>query len=205
MTKNTRSRNLYFNRTDVFSYLKEYVGSIAYGLNRIDHVQLVAAMAAIADCHHIMRAAVYVGGNGGSAAIADHLLCDFTKGTCIENKQGIRVINLGGSPALLTAIANDLGYQHTLSFPLQTFEINPQDVVILISSSGNSPNIIEAATLTKKRGSKLIGLTGFDGGELRKMADISLHVPVNNYGVIEDCHQAIMHTMAQFHYLSLNE
>ena len=79
-----------------------------------------------------------------------------------------------------------------------------EDLLILISSSGNSPNIIEAVKYAQSKQCLVIGLTGFDGGELKKLADVSLHVDSQNYGVIEDCHQSIMHIIAQYRYKSMH-
>ncbi len=134
---------------------------------------------------------VYVGGNGGSAAISNHLCCDFMKGA------NLKVISVSCNTPLITAIANDISYEETLSYQLGKL-ITKEDVCILISSSGNSPNIVNAARLVKSTGAKVIGLSGFSGGKLKEIADISLHVPINNYGVVEDCHQSIMHIISQY-------
>lgn len=140
---------------------------------------------------------VLVAGNGGSAAIANHLTCDMSKGT--YPTEHIRVISLSCNTPLITAIANDLGYDQT--FVHQAKLISPEycsDVLILISSSGNSPNIIAAARWAKEADIKIIGFTGFEGGELKKLADISIHIPSNNYGIVEDCHSIAMHAIAQY-------
>lgn len=134
---------------------------------------------------------IYVGGNGGSAAISNHLCCDFMKGA------NFKVISLSCNTPLITAIGNDLGYEKTLSYQLEKL-LTGSDVVILISSSGNSPNIIEAAKVAKRLGATLIGMTGFDGGALMTLCDISLHIPTHNYGVVEDCHQSLMHIISQY-------
>ena len=135
---------------------------------------------------------VYVGGNGGSAAISNHLCCDFIKGTACKT------ISLSCNTPLITAIGNDYGYEKTMSYQLENYIRKDEDcTVILVSSSGNSPNIIHAANLVNKLGVKLIGLTGFDGGKLKDLCNVSLHIPIYNYGVVEDCHQSIMHIISQ--------
>ena len=83
-------------------------------------------------------------------------------------------------------------------------EDNDYKVIVLISSSGNSPNIVKAAKYAKEKGLTIIGLTGFSGGRLKELSDISLHIPENNYGIVEDCHQSIMHIIAQY-ILKLNK
>lgn len=141
---------------------------------------------------------IYVGGNGGSSAIANHLTCDFLKGCDHEKYRPLRAFSLSSNAPLLTAISNDISYDKSLSYQLERLALGGADTVILISSSGNSPNIIEAANVCKDLAIPLIGMTGFDGGKLNDMADIKIHVPIKNYGVVEDCHQAIMHIMSQY-------
>ena len=113
--------------------------------------------------------------------------------------------SLVSNVSVLTAIANDMGYEQTFRFQLEMGLASKDDVLILISSSGNSPNIIEAAKYAIEHEMILIGMSGFDGGRLKEMATISLHVPVSNYGVVEDCHQALMHCLAQVHYLQVRQ
>ncbi len=191
MLKDTRSRNKYFKSSSIHSYLKAYAAEIRRGLNKIDRKEMQKCQALFIKA----KRRIFVGGNGGSAAISDHLCCDMEKGADLP------VHSLVGSTALLTAIGNDLGYKETLVFPLIKHRLSKKDIVILISSSGSSPNIIEAAHFAKIRGATLVGLTGFSGGTLRALADIKIHVPVHNYGVVEDCHQAVMHILAQWRYL----
>ncbi len=121
----------------------------------------------------------------------------------MKGHNALKVVSLSSNLPFLTAIANDISYQDTLSYQLKVFlennfAVNKTSPVILISSSGNSPNIVEAAKVARHLGSPLIGLTGFEGGELKKLSDISLHVPIHNYGVVEDCHQSLMHIIAQY-------
>lgn len=141
---------------------------------------------------------VFVAGNGGSAAIANHLTCDWSKGTDHHQHWPIPVISLSTNIELITAISNDMGYGR--SFEYQFLLQNPRsyrDLLILLSCSGNSPNIIAAAKAAIEHKVTIIGFTGFDGGELKKLCNYSIHVPSDNYGVIEDCHQIIMHALAQ--------
>lgn len=141
---------------------------------------------------------VFVCGNGGSAAIADHLCCDFTKGTRAPNQPTLRTHSLLGSTALLTAISNDFTFEEVFSAQLEMFSVSSRDVLIVISSSGNSPNILNAVKMAKHLGIQVIGLSGFTGGALAQVSDISLYIHSQNYGIIEDCHQALMHSISQF-------
>lgn len=168
----------------------DYYRGFVKALNTIDLTQVEKA------ADFLKKATfIFVGGNGGSAAIAEHLTCDIQKGC--RAKRNLPVHSLSSNLPLISAIANDIGYEHIFSHQLDSWSPTTNDVVVLISSSGNSPNIIEAAKYASTR-SHVIGLTGFDGGKLRELADIPIHVDSNDYGHIEDCHSHIMHTMAHW-------
>lgn len=145
-------------------------------------------------------AQIFAAGNGGSAAIAAHLCCDWTKSTRIENEPSLRVQSLMENTSLLTALANDISYEDAVAEQLKLLA-KEGDAVILLSCSGNSPNMIRAAQTARKMEIDVISLTGFDGGKLLPLSDIGLHVPLNNYGMIEDSHQMLMHVLTQYLYL----
>lgn len=133
---------------------------------------------------------VFVMGNGGSAATASHIATDWSKTAERKGKRLIRCMSLNDNLPFMTAIANDLGYDEVFVRQLENL-LNPGDVVVIISGSGNSPNVIKAAKFAKKRGASTIGMTGFTGGKLRKVVDVCLHVHSDQYGVIEDIHMAV--------------
>ena len=201
--KDTRSKNHVFSLESIHVFLNDYGNHMSEALKAIDKKGLEDAI------HYLTRAKaleakIFVAGNGGSSSIAEHLECDFQKG-CYLNGNAFLTRSLCSNTAVLTAIANDIGYDKVFSYQLEMAAVNPLDLLILISSSGNSPNIVEAAKFAKETNMVLIGLTGFDGGRLKEMADISIHIPFNNYGLVEDCHQAIMHILAQYIYLKEKE
>jgi phosphoheptose isomerase len=136
-------------------------------------------------------------GNGGSAAVANHLQCDHLKGVRTGTDLEPRVVSLCSNVELLTAIANDLGYQDSFAYQLRA-QSKPGDVLIAISSSGRSSNILRALQWARDNGLRTIALTGFDGGGAREIAEIAIHVDSSNYGVVEDLHQSVMHAMAQY-------
>ena len=142
-------------------------------------------------------AAVFSCGNGGSAAIANHLQCDHLKGIRTATDLTPRVVSLSANVDLLTAIANDLGYEDVFVYQLQS-QSAPGDVLMAISSSGRSPNIVRALTWARDHDLRTIALTGFDGGEASTVAEVTIHVNGANYGIVEDLHQAIMHALAQY-------
>jgi len=140
---------------------------------------------------------IFVCGNGGSAAIANHLVCDFGKGMRADTNLRPRVRSLSSGPEILTAIGNDMSYDHTFSHQLEGFA-RPGDLLLTVSSSGNSENIVRAVQWAKDNGMATIALTGFSGGRSATMADVSVHVASENYGVVEDLHQSTMHALAQY-------
>jgi D-sedoheptulose 7-phosphate isomerase len=176
-------------------YVRQYAEQVQAALEQVPESALDEAFRIISTAVRESRR-VFVAGNGGSAAIADHLCCDWTKGTHSQGLPPLRTHSLASNAALLTAIANDFGYEVAFSRQLEMLG-SAGDVLLLISSSGNSPNILAAAESARALGITTIGLTGFSGGALAARADVSLYVPYSNYGVVEDCHQILMHTFAQ--------
>jgi phosphoheptose isomerase len=141
--------------------------------------------------------AVFACGNGGSAAVANHMQCDHVKGIRTGTDLLPRVISLSTNSEVITALANDIGYEQVFTYQLQS-QSRPGDVLLAISSSGKSPNIVGAIEWARANGVHTIALTGFGGGASRTTADASIHVDSTNYGVIEDLHQATMHFLAQY-------
>lgn len=134
-------------------------------------------------------------GNGGSAAITEHLSCDHTKGIACDTNLKPFVIPLQSNVSLNTAISNDIGFSKVFSEQIKWFS-NKFDLLV-VSSSGNSPNIINAVKAAKQKGALTMAMVGFDGGKVKGMVDICVHVHSDNYGIVEDCHQVIMHSLAQ--------
>ena len=134
-------------------------------------------------------------GNGGSAAIANHLVCDCQKGISTNTVMHPKIISLSSNVPIITAIANDIGYEEVFSHQLNNF-LEEGDLLLTISSSGNSPNIKKAIQTAQKHGVPVISFCGFNGGASLE-SEITIHVKENNYGIVEDCHQMIMHMIAQ--------
>lgn len=136
---------------------------------------------------------VYIIGNGGSAANASHFAEDLAKGALQDDwEKRFRVHSLTDNTPFITAIGNDLGYDRIFKFQLRQFA-EPGDVLVAISGSGNSPNIIEAVEWAQEHGTGIIGFTGFDGGKLALMSDISVHVPLKDMCQSEAVHSVLMH------------
>ena len=137
---------------------------------------------------------IYTMGNGGSAATASHYAGDFNKGLSLGKEKRFRFIALNDNEPTILSLANDVSYSSIFIEQLKNF-LEPDDVVLCISGSGNSENVVSAATYAKEHDATVIGLTGFDGGKLNKIADIKLHVPLNNMQIVEDLHMVFDHLM----------
>jgi phosphoheptose isomerase len=139
---------------------------------------------------------IYACGNGGSAAISNHLVCDVLKGVQTDTALRPKVVSLARLE-VLTAIANDIGYEEVFVYQLRTMAA-PGDVLITISASGNSENIVRVIEWARTSGIGTIAMTGFSGGRSAPIAEVNLHVEAENYGIIEDIHQSLMHGLAQY-------
>lgn len=178
------------------SYFGAYLEESVRAAGSIDLEALERAAAILLKAYS-SGAAVFSCGNGGSASVANHLQCDHTKGVRTDTDLTPRVTSLSTNVELLTAIANDLAFDQVFTYQLQS-QARPGDVLVAISSSGCSPNIVNALSFAHANDIRTIALTGFTGGDLKSIADVVIHVDCTNYGVIEDMHQAIMHAIAQF-------
>jgi D-sedoheptulose 7-phosphate isomerase len=137
---------------------------------------------------------VYVMGNGGSAATASHMATDLCKTAAVKGRTPVKCVALTDNVAYITAIGNDLSFDEIFAYQLQGL-VEEGDVAILISGSGNSPNLLRAAEVAKKAGATTAALLGFDGGLLKAKVDVAVHVPSVQYGVIEDLHMSIGHIL----------
>lgn len=139
---------------------------------------------------------VYICGNGGSAATASHIVCDFNKGISMHHDRKFRFMCLNDNIATMMAISNDICYEDVFLVQAQG-KVGKNDILIAISGSGNSENVLRVADYFRSTGNKVIGLTGYSGGKLAGMSDISVHVPVNDMQKTEDAHMSVLHLCAQ--------
>jgi D-sedoheptulose 7-phosphate isomerase len=181
---------------DAGDYIAAYAREIAAAFATVDQAQFRKA-AALLETAAARKATIFTCGNGGSAAIANHMVCDHTKGTRADTELLPRAHSLVANIEINTAIANDIAYDQVFAYQLESYA-SPGDVLVAISSSGNSPNVVNALLWAKDHGVATIAMTGFAGGKAREIADIPLYVAAQNYGVVEDVHQSLMHALAQF-------
>ncbi len=145
---------------------------------------------------------VYIFGNGGSASTASHYQNDFNKGISEHTEKKFRFQCLNDNIATVMAIANDIGYEEIFRFQLKG-RLQPGDVIVAISGSGNSANVLNAVEYAKSHGNPVIGITGFDGGKLKTLSNVSLHVPIKSMQITEDIHMIFDHLMMSVFYQSL--
>ncbi len=178
--------------------IKDYIALEIEILKKLDVEQINAALNLLNETRQ-RKGRIYICGNGGSAATASHFQNDFNKGVSEYIDVPFRFHCLNDNMATIMAIANDIGYEEIFRFQLRN-NLEENDVLVAISGSGNSPNVINAVEYAKEHDCKIIGLTGFSGGKLKEMSDISLHAPVNSMQVTEDIHMIFDHMMMSIFY-----
>ncbi len=141
---------------------------------------------------------IFICGNGGSASVANHFLCDFNKGIKLSSKHKLKpkIISLSDNIETVLAIANDISFKKIFSFQLDNY-YSKGDIVILLSCSGSSPNIVDTLNYCKKKKIYTISFTGFAKKNIQKKANINLNLGIMNYGISEDFFQIIMHMLSQ--------
>lgn len=176
--------------------LADYRQQLINAFESVDQNTVDVFVNLLAEAYH-KRCSVFVCGNGGSATISEHFTCDHSKGICTatNNTMFPRVVSLSSNIALITAIANDFAYEDIFSKQLEYLAV-PGDVLVAISSSGNSPNIVNALRKAKELKMLTCSIVGFDGGVAKKQSDLWVHINSNNYGIVEDVTQSIMHYTA---------
>ncbi len=178
--------------------VRRYIELEIETLKKLDTASISALMKALEQAR-LRGGNIYIMGNGGSAATASHFFNDFNKGLSEHLEKPYNFICLNDNIATIMAVANDISYEAVFEFQLRR-RVCPNDLVIGISGSGNSKNVLNAIERAKAAGAATAGLTGYDGGKLAKMVDISVNVPVMSMQVTEDVHMVIDHMIAAVFY-----
>lgn len=173
--------------------IKNYFDRLVDTVNKLDVDEITEAVEAIRAAYD-REATIYVFGNGGSAATASHFVCDFNKGISEKRNRKFNLICLSDNTPIVTAIANDISYDEIFSFQLEN-KLKADDLIIAISGSGNSKNVIKAVEYAKAIGTKVVGITGYSGGKLKELADYHMHVNIDDMQITEDVHMAFDHMM----------
>jgi D-sedoheptulose 7-phosphate isomerase len=180
------------------SYPEKYKTALLEAIDRIDTARVTEAIEWFRESRDNSKN-IFVCGNGGSASTATHFACDMVKGASYNRESRFRIQALGDSLATLTAYSNDVGYDTVFVEQLKNFA-EPGDLVMCISGSGNSPNVLRAMEYANSIGCKTIALTGRDGGQLGPLAQLNIQVAVPHMGRIEDAHMIVCHMIA-YHFM----
>jgi len=188
-------------------FAKDYLRRLQGVMDGLPLERLDRIVAAIEAAYHAGQQ-IFIIGNGGSAATASHMMNDLSKSTIARAGGGawprIRAIALTDNVPLMTAWANDNAFTEIFSEPLQNLA-RPGDLLVAISASGKSANILTAVRAARQLGLTIVGLSGFGGGELAEEADVALIVPSDHYGQVEDVHMMLNHIISDYLYQRLRE
>ena len=188
---------IYSESLSINDYSKSYIDYLSAVLKNISLKDIEKFVEVLLEARE-RGSSIFFIGNGGSAATASHFANDIAIGTRAYEKP-FRAISLCDNQAVITAIANDDGYEKIFSQQLQVL-LKKQDVVVAISASGNSPNLLDAIDTAKKMNSITVGISAFDGGKMKEMVDVSLYVPTEKgeYGPAEDAHMVLDHLISSY-------
>ena len=172
-----------------FERLRDAVGNAPY--------EQIDAVAELLYRAYLNGKQVFVMGNGGSAATASHFASDLSKNTVVPGRRRFRAICLNDNLPVITALANDLGYESIFVEQMRNL-LRPGDVVVVVTGSGNSPNIIEALKYARTCSATTIAFLGFDGGKAKSLVDAYIHLECADYGLVEDFHYALGHFFREY-------
>lgn len=176
-------------------FSQEYIAGLNKVLDDFPHEQFEKMIAAMLKAYQEERR-IFVMGNGGSAATASHWVCDTNKGCCLHSEKKFKMISLNDNISSMLAYANDLSYEDVFVEQLKNF-FEAGDMVIGISGSGNSANVLKAVAYARDRGGVTVGLCGYSGGRLREMVDIPILARVDDMQKAEDVHMIVVHMAMQ--------
>lgn len=178
-------------RIKMKTVITDYLNDINTFINELDETKIEEICNLLLETYKADKQ-IFICGNGGSAGTSNHFCCDFGKNAVKSEIKRPKIISLSANIEVLTALGNDFSYSDVFSEQLKNL-MNNGDTIILISASGNSPNVVKAAEYVKSRGGKVIGLTGFSGGKLGELSDIWININSDSYEKIEDMHMIITH------------
>lgn len=186
---------------DYTNQIQEYINLEIETLKKLDINAINEAMNLIHDTYE-KEGTIYVFGNGGSSATASHYQNDFNKGISEYVEKKFRFLCLNDNIPTVMAIANDIGFEEIFRFQLKN-KLKKDDIILAISGSGNSKNVLNAVEYAKECGNKIIGMTGYNGGKLSQLSDVSLNAPVMSMQVTEDIHMIYDHLIMSIFYKTM--
>lgn len=185
------------------NFLEQYKTELLRTIDIIDNAKVQSAIGWFKEARDAKKH-IFVCGNGGSASTASHFACDIVKGASFQREKRFRIMALTDSLPTMTAYSNDVSYECVFVEQLKNFA-QPGDLVMGISGSGNSPNVLRAIEYGNSTGCKTLALTGRDGGKLGSLAQLNIQVPVSHMGRIEDAHMIICHMIGYYFMENANE
>lgn len=188
--------------TDKSNFSRDYISRLSTVLAEFDHSSFSLIVQMLLGAYYEGRQ-IFVAGNGGSASTASHFACDLNKGVSYGLEKRFRMISLPDCVPSVLAYANDVSYDSVFVEQLKNF-YRPGDLVIGISGSGNSENVLRCIKYANENGGHSIGLCGFGGGKLSDMAEVALVARVNDMQKVEDIHMIIVHMLMQVLYVELH-
>jgi phosphoheptose isomerase len=186
---------------DYRNQIKEYINLEIETLKNLNIDAINDAMNLIYDTYE-KEGTIYVFGNGGSSATASHYQNDFNKGISEYIEKKFKFLCLNDNVPTVMAIANDIGFEEIFRFQLKN-KLKKHDIILAISGSGNSKNVLNAVEYAKSCGNKIIGMTGYNGGKLLELSDVSLNAPVMSMQVTEDIHMIYDHLIMSIFYKTM--
>ncbi len=183
------------------NFINSYKKNLMQLVQNIDNDKITQ----IIDLIDNTKGRIYIIGNGGSASTASHMVNDLGAGLTRRGIKNLNIESLSDNTAVCTAIANDTGYENIFYYQLKN-KVTKDDLLVAISCSGNSDNIIKAVEYSKHFNVPIIGITGFDGGKLKNLSDVNFHIQTqkDNYGLVEDMHMILNHIIYSY-YISNNK
>lgn len=181
--------------SEVAGHIDDYFVRLERAIDGIPRERLAALAETLLGAYRNDKQ-VFTIGNGGSSSTASHIAADLAKNTTGPNMRRFRITSLNDNAAIVTALANDLGYEHVFSEQLMNL-IRAGDVLIAVSASGNSPNVVNAIRYAQQQSAHVAALLGFDGGIAATLADNAIIVPSRDYGIVEDLHLVINHILVE--------
>ncbi len=176
-------------------FIDRYLDGLRDALDELDHEAIDRVIDLLWEAYRSGRRA-FILGNGGSAATASHMMCDLAKGCAVAGRPPVKAVSLTDNVPLMTAVSNDIAYEQVFTEQLKVF-LQEGDVVVAISASGNSPNVVHAVRYAAGCGATTIGLLGFGGGRVRPLVHADVTLASRNYGHVEDVHAVLGHLISQ--------
>ena len=181
----------------IHPYVQDYLNSLL-SLGQNFDLEAVSQMIEYLKQARTEHKRIFVFGNGGSASHANHIACDLGKNVTSGENGRFQILSICDNMATVTAYANDVGFDCVFQEQLKNMDLTAGDIILAISASGNSPNVVNACTYAREKHAVILSMTGFTGGRLKELSDVSLHIASNEYEKVEDLHMTAIHMLVSY-------